>query len=57
MSKVFTQVQILNFSLEYLLETTSAPLADWGGSELIIRFQAGSIPARRISPTLYRSSR
>ena len=24
------------------------PLADWGGSELIIRFQAGSIPAERI---------
>jgi|GEM_PF-4347968 len=28
-----------------------APLTDWGGSELIIRLQAGSIPARRI-PTL-----
>lgn len=27
-----------------------APLADWGGSELIIRLQAGSIPAGRISP-------
>ena len=24
-----------------------APLTDWGGSELIIRLQAGSIPARR----------
>ena len=26
-----------------------APLADWGGSELIIRLQAGSIPAGRTS--------
>jgi hypothetical protein len=25
-----------------------APLTDWGGSELIIRLQAGSIPARRM---------
>lgn len=24
-----------------------APLADWGGNELIIRLQAGSIPAGR----------
>ena len=24
-----------------------APLADWGGSELIIRFQTGSIPVGR----------
>lgn len=27
--------------------TAQAPLADWGGSELIIRLQAGSIPAGR----------
>ena len=26
-----------------------APLADWGGSELIIRLQTGSIPVGRTS--------
>ncbi|CAC5344275.1 hypothetical protein PLAN_40690 [Planktothrix rubescens CCAP 1459/22] len=39
---------INNFGCEYGIVLSEAPLADWGGSELIIRLQTGSIPVGRI---------
>lgn len=39
--------RINNLAWGYGIIGLEAPLADWGGSELIIRLQTGSIPVGR----------
>ncbi len=42
----------MSYKIDNCQFLSQAPLADWGGSELIIRFQTGSIPVGRIFNTI-----